>query len=216
MKKKLLFLCFLLCSILTFSQSFISIYTGKTISRFIYRDANGEGLKDLEFSTGNQFYLSAGKIINDRLNLLIAIGNKEIRSEAIIANKLMSWQFSYADAQVGIGYFFLKQYIFKPYIRAGGYLGYMYKGRQTYGDETFNLLKKNEEEIKAVDFGVYGSIGFEHELTNKSNLFMDIQLAQGLNQIEWRSNGKEQMFNFYGSVSVGIRIFFPENFKPIF
>jgi len=167
----------------------VNINVGKTLSSFLYKDANGNKDENLGFRSGNTYNLSLDLGFGLKHLLRPEIIYSELGAKSTFMDVLVDWKLNY----FGVGAGYLYKYIEKESISVspGAIIGYDYllKGEQTIGSARYNL-KKNDA-LKTWDFSLGFLLNSRFKLTESFYLNFEYRFNMGLNQIEKQDKGEK-------------------------
>jgi len=117
-------------------------------------------------------------------------------------HELVDWSFHYFNAGANAGYRFSFGN-FYPLAGAGLYYGYLIRADQFFGETYYNLI--SEGDIKRNDFGINLFAGAEYDYSSSGSLFLRINEALGLMQLEKSENTNQEMYNRTFSIQLGLQ-----------
>ena len=184
-------------------QPTLTIDAGRVFSTFQFINSQGNQLTELttnntttSFGLGYQYPLQNGLFI--RANIGLRKGGASMIYEGLNIN----WNIQYADANIGLGYMYNKWRL-KPYFSLSPYLGYMQKGSQTIGADTYDI--KKEKSMKTNDFGLFFSPGLKIALTKSIAFYAEYKYILGLNNLETATTDKKS-YNRGWAINMGVAV----------
>ncbi len=198
--RKALIALFAVHSIIAGAQDIVGLSFSQNFSTFRFVNSAGN-LADLAYTFKYGYGLSYQKDILKHFSAegFLAYNLKGANSTA--EHELVDWQFHYMNAGVnGIVRFFSGKA--RPYAGAGLYYGYLVRADQFFGETYFNLI--SEGNIRRNDFGVNILAGLEYSYSDFGSVFLRVNEALGLYQLEDPEISSQKLFNRTFSIQVGL------------
>jgi hypothetical protein len=198
-----LFLITFYTSISAQSKS-ITIEASQNITNFSFTNSNGELDKNYKpiYSGG---YAIGYRFENEK-GLLLAgkIGMRKAGASYIFDSYNYTWDLSYSEARLGIGYNYKMDKI-GIHILGQPYFGYLLKGEQVLNNENFDIL--NTGYINKIDYGVILSPGVNFNLASDMiKIYIDLNYLYGLNNLETNEEQKSRNTMFGGTIGLAINL----------
>lgn len=167
----------------------VNFNVGKTLSSFLYKDADGNKDENLGFRSGNTYNLSVDLGFGLKHLLRPEIIYSELGAKSSFMDVLVDWKLNY----FGFGASYLYKYIDRESIAIspGAIIGYDYllKGEQTIGSERYNLNKNDA--LKTWDLSLGILLNSRFKVTDSFYLNFEYRFNIGLNQIEKKDQGEK-------------------------
>lgn len=171
MRRYLLLTIFLAGFLEVTAQQFY-LESGKTISKFVFENSQGENLDNLQSSSHT--YISLGyrqSIFNERL-FWHASGNfSEYGSVGSDSNfdNYFEWDLTYLGLGLGVDYEIFKPGSFTVYLKASAGAEILIQGTQTLNNQVFNLM--DEEDFDSALYVFKGGLGVQYEISPLLSVF---------------------------------------------
>jgi hypothetical protein len=221
MQKTTLIICIILLSISINAQQ-ISLEYGKVISKFDYKNSNGERLQNMQGSTDN--HLSVGFNLPIRKSDLyflsaIALNKYSAQCSDEILGNYYEWKVNYLDANLGIGYEFLKsnsqinfkntnsESAFTFYAQLSTGVEFLLQGNQTINNQVYNL--KGVEQFNKPLIMAHGGIGAKYYASKSISVYLQYMGGKSFSLFKSSSGDKEKLNYITHTISIGIDIMLP-------
>jgi opacity protein-like surface antigen len=176
---------------LTFSQSFSTF-------RFVDSQNNKDDLDySIKYGYGVSFQKIFGKVIF--VEGLFSYNNKGASSTLVLEK--LDWSFHYVNVGVNVGYKLNINRI-RPQFGVGLYYGRLLQADQYIGSEYYDLMQTGN--IKKDDFGFNLIAGMEYKYSDNGSVFLRLNEAMGLMQLEEGADITQKMFNRTFSIQLGL------------
>ncbi|MCK5539197.1 MAG: outer membrane beta-barrel protein [Bacteroidales bacterium] len=182
------------------AQSNLTIDVTQVLSNFKFVDS--QGVKDKEYKSNYTTAYSIGYQYHAKKGFLArtSIGMRKGGATLIYDAANYDWDLQYANFNLGAGYMY-GYGMFKPYLTASGYFGYLLKANQRVNNQDFDIL--DLEEIEKIDYGIIGSLGTQIKLNDVMSAYTEFSYLMGLHNLETSTDGQESS-NVSYMFSVGI------------
>jgi hypothetical protein len=114
----------------------------------------------------------------------------------------VKWDLNYLNLNANFGYR-TKNTSLQPYILAGPYFSYLYKGSQEIGPTYYNLI--SSKALKKMDMGATALYGINFKFSKDFMLFAEARHTFGLFNIEKKETG-QSLHNRAFSILLGIKL----------
>ena len=155
---------------------------GKTFSTFLYSDSLGNTDKDLTYANGQSFGIGMAFVIKDKHTIRPEIHYSELGANSRFLSSDVQWRLYYLGTNTA--YLFRaihkKKYSFSPGLSIG--FDYMVSGKQSVGDQRYDLIENNSLKKWDVTAGVI--LNNNVQITETFSIMFEYRCNIGLNQIE--------------------------------
>ncbi|MBI5540765.1 MAG: outer membrane beta-barrel protein [Bacteroidia bacterium] len=171
MRKKLFVFLFALSPVFMYAQEKISLNFAQVFSGFRFKDSQGNEDEYLSRDIKYSYAVNYEKVFSPGFYFKPEIGYKNFGAKSNVDNTKIDWNLHYLDFNLGGGYLY-KQHKIKPYIGAAFYFAYMYKGDQTIGSDSYDLLKLKA--LSTTDYGIDLDLGVRYDFSESSSVFIEL------------------------------------------
>ena len=200
--KRILFFIFVSFSFCANAQDKINLDFAQVFSGFKFKDSQGN--KDAYLSTDIKFSygLSYIKTFKNGLYIKPELRYKNMGANSSVDNTKIQWDLNYIDFNLGGGYVFNK-YRLKPFIGAAFYYAYMFKGSQSVGSDSYDLIKNKA--LSTTDYGVNINLGLRYDFSENAGVFFEYRNSTGLCQLDKNiDGGSKELYNKSSSFHFGL------------
>lgn len=168
-------------SMMTSQQIFME--TGKNASSFIYKNSQGETLKNMQSTTHS--FLNIGfrtPLFDDKLNANFGLGHFSygtIGSDEAL-DGILEWNTDYLEFSTGVDYSLFAIGDASFYLKGLFSAGMFLKGNQTLNNELFNL--KNADDFNHGMFSFKAGAGFIFSVSERLSFYVQYLIGKSLNQ----------------------------------
>jgi hypothetical protein len=165
-----------------------------------FRFIDSEGSQDeLDYTIKFGYGLSYQHLFGEHFYLEVPVQYNNKGANSTLDQYKLDWSFHYVNAGLNLGYRFTIGRLY-PQFGLGAYYGRLLKADQYVGPDHYDLLVTNV--INKNDYGVCGFVGLEYEYSDNGSVFLRINEAMGLLQLEEDSD--QEMFNRTFSIQLGL------------
>lgn len=200
MKKFAVFVLFLMLFINLSAQDRVGIFFSQNYSTFRFVDSENNK-SDLDFTIKYGYGISFQHLLNDNLFFegFLSYNNKGATS-ANDVDKL-DWSFHYVNLSADCGYKFHMGRL-QPQGGIGLYYGRLLKADQMIGSSYYNLLETSSLNNNDIGFSLFA--GLDYEFSPEGVVFLRLNEAMGLLQLENSSTSDQEMFNRTFTLNLGL------------
>jgi hypothetical protein len=202
MKRKLIIFTIALLPAILVAQDKVSLNFAQVFSGFKFIDSQGKKDELMTSEIKYSYALNYETDFNSGFYIKPEIGYKNLGAKSIVNNTKLEWNLHYIDVNFGGGYM-IKAFRLKPYLGAAFYYAYMYKGDQTVGSESFDLI--SSQALSTSDYGINLNLGLRYDFSEALGVFFEYQNNIGLCQLDQNLNGgNKELYNRASSIHFGL------------
>ena len=165
-----------------------------------FRFIDSEGIKDdLDYTIKYGYGLSYQHVFGEHFYLEVPVQYNNKGANSTLDQDQLDWSLHYVNAGFNLGYKFIIGRLY-PQFGVGAYYGRLLKADQYIGSAHYDVMAT--EEISKNDYGIIGYAGLEYAYSDNGSVFLRINEAMGLMQLEEGSD--QEMFNRTFSIQLGI------------
>lgn len=160
----------------------VNFNMGKTLSTFMYADANGNPNESLSTRSGASYSLNVGLQLGSKHLLKPELIYQEMGAKSSVNNTLNEWILNYFGAGVGYYYTTLQKAAFSLSPGVVVNANYMISGEQVIGNNRFNIV--DQKLLKPLDVVSSVALNARFKVTDNMHVNFDYRYGFGLLDIE--------------------------------
>ena len=170
------------------AQSNLTIDASQVLTNFRFIDSQGVLDQDYKVNYSGAYNLGYQYQTDFGLIARTGVGMRNGGATLVYDGANYNWSLKYVSYNLGVGYMY-GEGLFKHYIVASGYFGYLLKANQTINNQDFDII--DLDQIQNIDFGIIGSLGTQIELNESMSAYTEFSYLMGLQNIETSTLGQE-------------------------